>query len=119
MNDEELIPPAPSFSRWVGRVKLFRGIAGGAGLAASVYIFLQHGVAWEDAIIRGIAVAIGSWFAGWALGLWVCGEMYLSEIRQVRKALERRELNRRRKMQAMYLQRARSMGLLPEEDAAA
>ncbi len=116
MSDLEIIPPQPTFDKYVGRVKAMRGIAGGAGLAISVFIFLQHGVQWEDAILRGIAVAIGAWFGGWALALWLCGELYLSEVRQVRKALERREIARRRKMQLMYMQRARAMGLVPDDD---
>ncbi len=117
MNDIELIPPDPSFENWVGRVKTARGIVGGAALAISVYIFYHQGVSWEDAILRGIAVAIAAWFAGWALALWVCGEMYLSEVRRQRKALERREIARRRQMQLMYMQRAREMGLLPDTDS--
>lgn len=114
--DADAVPPPPSFDGWLSRVRAARAGCSGAGLLIVGIMSLTGGVDWVDAVLRGLVAALVCWFAGWALALWVCSELYLAEVRHARGLWERRENQRKRALRELYEHRLReTQGYAPQD----
>ncbi|MBC7644924.1 MAG: hypothetical protein H7123_07340 [Thermoleophilia bacterium] len=99
------LPPTPSFEPWLIRVRTVR-----AGITSAAMLFTTLGAAWTgtnwvDAVLQGMVASIVTFFVAWACALWICSEMYASEVRAARLAWADRERIRQQAIRDLYRQR--------------
>lgn len=106
--DGELHFTPPSFERWLGRLQMFRTLTAMGGFSMLWATTWGAGLGWEMATLRGMIAAIAGYFFAWAVGLFVFGEIYDSEVKAARHALEERERERARRIEQYYRDRLRA-----------
>ncbi|MCW2956461.1 MAG: hypothetical protein JWO69_1330 [Thermoleophilia bacterium] len=105
----------PTFERWLGRLQMLRTLSAMGGFFMLFLISYEAGLGWESSTVRGIVAAIAFHFIAWALGLFVFGELYDSEVKLARAQLEERERDRARRIEEYYRERLLAQGMLTED----
>lgn len=99
----------PSFEPWLARIRLVRAWLAVVGFVLVSMVSYTNGVPADEAILRGIVVALICYFVGWASALWVFSELYGLQIGKLRAVAEEHERRKREQLQELYNQRIEAL----------
>ena len=99
------LPPTPSFEPWLIRIRTLRAGVTCAAMLVTTLALVGGGTDWVDAVLQGMAASVVSFFIAWACALWICSELYSSEVRRARTMWADRERDRQQQIRDLYRQR--------------
>lgn len=104
------LPVLPTFESWLPRVRAIRTAVAGSTMIGVTGLSILHNMVWVDAVLRGMAATIPMFFAGWAVGLWLCSMLHSAQLNAIRDQYHAVQRERQRQLQEIY------SGSLVEDD---